>query len=290
MQRSHDLAHLPYPVLQTVSPHPPRVLPPHGEAHQDTAAALVARLASLIVDPDLIIARETVAQTFELDCASKIQTLVEDAADDFDRTLRTVSMARTGTQADVYAALLHFVQQGHRKPPSLVVMGDAGVGKSTVLRHVARRLSGDYLETTHGDSAFLCVFMPMYFVTLDPMGAPSGLRTGPRAKGDLLHDLLFDWWCSWVGGSTFQGAVRRDWLAEQMRSRPTLVILDGVDEFFTNNPAYGPADVRQMIELIQIPGTARTSSSAWPWASAAAASRASLSLASGLATSTRSSG
>ncbi len=232
---------------------------PHAACHQvsggsgtsarpsaDPVGAVAGRLAALLAAPDVVLARESVAQTFDLDCAGKIQLLVENGGNDAERAAPTISIARTGAQGEIYRTLLHFAQQTHPRPPCLVVTGDAGVGKSTVLRRLARKICGDYLETPRSGTLF-CVFIPLSFMTLDGDSLRSSSDRGERTKGEMLHDLIVAWWAGWAGSITYKSAGRAEWLMERLRSEPTLLILDGVDEFLTNHPSFGPADVRQML-------------------------------------------
>jgi serine/threonine protein kinase len=213
------------------------------------AVAVVPRLADLVSRPDLVLARESIAQSFELDCANKIQLLVDAGPGDPDRAEPTIATALAGAQSEIYETLRTLCEQTHERPPCVVVTGDAGVGKSTVLRRLTRKLSSDYLDTPDGDVS-LPVFIPLYFVILD--GERLQRLPDPRIphKGELLLDLLLDWWCHWSGNVTYQDAVPRDWLERRLQSEPTVVILDGADEFLTNHPALGPADVQMLLHHI----------------------------------------
>lgn len=212
-------------------------------------AAVVPRLAGLVSRPELVLAHESIAQTFELDCANKIQLLVEASANDPDLATPTIATARAGAQSEIYRTLLQLSQQRHQHPPCMVVTGDAGVGKSTVLRRLTRKLSGDYLEAPDGDVP-LPVFIPLYFVTLESERLQRLDSPAVPHKGEMLHDLLLDWWCHWLESFTYAGAMRRDWLVRRLQTEPTLVILDGADEFLTNHPALGPADVRMLLHYM----------------------------------------
>lgn len=211
--------------------------------------AVVPRLADLVSRPDLVLARESIAQSFELDCANKIQLLVEAGSNDPDLAVATIATAQAGAQSEIYATLLELSQQGHQHPPCVVITGDAGVGKSTVLRRLTRKLCSDYLDTPDGDVA-LPVFIPLYFVILESERLQRMDYPAVPHKGELLHDLLLDWWCHWSGNITYQGAMRRDWLVRRLQTEPTLVILDGADEFLTNHPALGPADVQMLLHYM----------------------------------------
>ncbi len=241
--RTMQHGHLPYPSCHQVSLQGPR----GTDSDPDPAGAVATRLAALLTGPEIMIAREAIAQSFELDCAGKIQLLVESDANDGEEAAATVAVARTGAQAEIFRTLLEVAQQSHRQPPSLVVTGDAGVGKSTVLRHLTRHISSEYLET-HRGGAQLCMFMPLAIVSLE--GDPPR-SVGARPRGGELFDRLLDWWCAWFGSLTYRDAVPREWVIERMRSEPLLIVMDGVDEFLTNHPAYGPADVQQMLQHVR---------------------------------------
>jgi serine/threonine protein kinase len=229
-------AYLPYPVIHAIAFSSAR------RAEPDPASAIASRIAPLLAAPAIMIAREAIAQTFELDCAGKIQLLVDKSASDAEKAAPTIAVARTGAQAEICRTLLDFAQRHHREPPCLVVTGDAGVGKSTTLRHLTRRFSGDYLGAPRG-GAHLALFVPLYLVTLEGEDTPPAAQS----KGEYLLERLLDWWCRWAASLTVKDVVSRAWIEDRLASDPTLLVLDGVDEFLTNNPSYGPADVKQML-------------------------------------------
>jgi len=206
-------------------------------------APAIAQLASFLVRPDRVLARESIAQTFHLDCAAKIVTLIAPADGAREPMTSLVPGAHAATQAEVFERLRTLCAAQRPRPVRAVVTGDAGVGKSTVLRALTRRLSGDYLSSVDGD-AVLPVSMPLYFVNL-PVEATG--PTDPAARGRLLADLLMGWWAEWFGGLTYAGAMSPEWLQARLRAEPVALIFDGVDEFLTNHPALGVADFRHML-------------------------------------------
>ena len=149
----------------------------------------------------------------------------------------------SATQAEVFNELLAVSRTQHVRPVRAVVTGEAGVGKSTVLRSLARRLCNDVLT---GDAdAPLAVFVPLYFTAINAdrvTRAPDAVH-----RGRVLLEQVLEWWTEWVGSLTFGGAVTVEWLRAKLKKEPVTLILDGVDEFLTNHPALGVADFRHML-------------------------------------------
>ena len=234
-------ANLPVPAVHYIGlPDDKRPLHPGSPA--------VAALSSLLVRPEVVLARETIAQTFELDCAARITSLVEPAGDRGELT-PTVPGAQGATQAEVFDDVLAAARAQHSRPMVMVIAGDAGVGKSTVLRTAARRLSSEFVASA--DGAPLPVLVPLYFASLTSEHL-AALDTEPLAdkRGRVLHEILLDWWCDWLSDVTYAGAIDIDWIKARLRSEPVLLIFDGVDEFITNHPALGIADFQQMLALL----------------------------------------
>ncbi|HET7504366.1 MAG TPA: serine/threonine-protein kinase [Kofleriaceae bacterium] len=240
---------LPSPAIHMVSC---RLSPSSPWSPRDAALdtfAVVPHLAALLNRREIVLAQESIAQAFELDCANKIQLLVEATYDDPNPAAPMFASAHAGAQSEVYGALLQLCQHAHEQPPCVVVTGDAGVGKSTVLRRLTRRLGSDCLEAPDGDSP-LAVFVPLYFAILESEHLLRLDHPDVPHKGEMLHDLVLDWWCQWASGMTFRGAMQRDWVVGRLSSEPTVLILDGADEFLTNHPALGPADFRMLLHYI----------------------------------------
>jgi serine/threonine protein kinase len=213
-------------------------------------APLIKSLGLLLVRPEAMMARETLAQSFELDCAAKVVSLIAPVEDGHARKPGTVPGVQGGTQAEIFEQLLAITREQHQRPENFVVTGDAGVGKSTLLRMIARRLCGEYLCSLHGHAA-APLFIPLYFVKLPADRLKSlALRDSEGAQGRLLHDMLVDWWCEWVCSITYEGLISFRWVTARLRSEPVALILDGVDEFITNHPGLTISHVRQMITFL----------------------------------------
>lgn len=209
----------------------------------------VKALAAILARPELMLARETVARSFELDCAAKISSLVGPIDDgDIDGVHPTVPGAHAATQVEVFENLLSLARSQHQRPLPVVIAGDAGVGKSTVLRVVARHLCSEFITD---DGAVLPVAIPLYFASLTSAQlAVLDSEASEDRRGRAVHDVLLDWWCDWFNDTTYSGAIGSEWIRGRLRSAPVVLIFDGVDEFITNHPTLSISDFQQMLAFL----------------------------------------
>jgi len=209
----------------------------------------VKSLAATLTRPEMMLARETIARTFELDCAAKITSLVGPTdGTGTDDVHSTVPDADAATQAEVFEELLTLARSQHQRPLAIVITGDAGVGKSTVLRMAARHLCSEFI-TNNG--AVLPVLIPLYFASLPPERlAVLDTEVSEDRRGRVFHDILLGWWCDWFNDITYAKAIGIEWIRAHLRSEPVMLILDGIDEFITNHPTLGISDFQQMLAFI----------------------------------------
>ncbi len=214
-------------------------------------SALVAALATFLVQPEMMLVRETIAQSFELDCAAKIRTLVAPTDEPgADEARPTVLGAGAGTQSEVFEEVLALARTQHQRVQTIAIAGDAGVGKSTVLRMIARRLSSELI--TDG-GAVLPVLIPLYFASLPPerLAMLDTQATGERS-GRAFLELVLEWWCQWLSSITYAGSIEPDWIKARLRSEPVVLILDGVDEFITNHPGVRISDFQHLLAFLGV--------------------------------------
>ena len=208
----------------------------------------VKALASLLTRPEVMVARETIAQTFELDCATRISSLVTPIEGGADDVYPTVPGADAASQAEVFSDLLVLARSQHNRPVVTVITGDAGVGKSTVLRMAARHLCSE-LVTEGG--AVLPILIPLYFASFTAgQLAVLDREASEDRRGQVIHDFLLEWWCDWVSDATFARALVSDWLKARLRSEPVMLIFDGIDEFIADHPTLGMGDFQQLVAFL----------------------------------------
>ena len=137
----------------------------------------------------------------EPDAAARIGALIEPGPGG-ERVATTVPGADGATQREVYDDVLAAARAADGRPRVLVIAGDAGVGKSTVLRLVARRLAAALTAGAPGDAP-LPLLIPLYFATL-PAARLAALELDgtPERRGRALLDVLLDWWCGWINDTT----------------------------------------------------------------------------------------
>jgi hypothetical protein len=209
----------------------------------------VKALAALLTRPEMMLARETIAQSFELDCATRISSLVGPTeSGGTEDVYPTVASADAASQAEVFDDLLGLARAQHHRPVATVITGDAGVGKSTVLRRVARHLCSELI--TDG-GAVLPVLIPLYFASLttEQLSALDREASEDR-RGGVFHDILLDWWCDWLNDTSYAQAIGSDWIRARLRSEPVMLIFDGVDEFLTNHPTLSISEFQQMLAFL----------------------------------------
>ncbi|MFM7102896.1 MAG: hypothetical protein ACKO3N_17200, partial [Verrucomicrobiota bacterium] len=123
----------------------------------------------------------------------------------------------------------------------LALSGPAQAGKSRVMAWAARRRAVEYLNnsTLHEvmaaeESKPAGLFIPLSFIQIDAESALGGASAAEF--GNLILSQWIRWADSLCGGT---GAVRLEPMLAFMRSQPTVLFLDSLDEFLLNIPGLG---------------------------------------------------
>ena len=132
---------------------------------------------------------------------------------------------------------------------SFVLTGSIGVGKSTILRMFATRLSIDYLESPREDVE-LPIFVPLQQFTLAPKLLDSILELQGKEAGKKLFDAVISKWIVWVNDNTFSNATDECWLYKRLQKQPSVFIFDSVDEFTMNHPMLGLSSFRDLRQYL----------------------------------------
>jgi serine/threonine protein kinase len=215
------------------------------------SAPSVKLLASFFARPEMLLAQETIARLFEFDSAAKITFLVRPVdGGEIDDVTPTVPGAEGATQSEVFEDLVALARSQHQRPVVAVITGAAGVGKSTVLRMVARRLSGEFIASSDGASP-VPILIPLFFASLSSECLALLDKDGSQARrGRVLHDILLDWWCGYFNDITYAEAMGLEWVRARLRSDAVVVMFDGIDEFLANHPTVSISDVQQMLTYV----------------------------------------
>ena len=202
------------------------------------------------------IARQTIELSYDFNRSADVNHLIgADAKGKAEKTPRPKTQA--ATVADIAAA----IRKAADKPRCLVVTGDAGVGKSVAVRMLARTYLITYLAHDRTDS-HLPIILPLQRVKLSPEDVKAFQDKTPGCAFTVLEKDI----CPYVNGfldldaerartpGNIQSRLPRvdsQWLHHHLQAAPTLLILDGVDEFFTNNPGIGLDRFTRMLREIE---------------------------------------
>ena len=185
-----------------------------------------------------MVAHATTARVFRLHQQLDVNKLVSGQAPEplaSERARRDSSLrVSRRVQADALATIGDFVAQGAARPRCVVLTGDAGVGKSTVIRSLARDLAVSFMR----DDRHLPITLPLQDITLSADAARHVKSGDPLEQGERLLQALLEDWCRWLDTLLFEDAVRPDEVHESLRSARCVLILDSVDEFLLNNPGF----------------------------------------------------
>ncbi|MGH8552862.1 MAG: hypothetical protein ACRERS_06155, partial [Methylococcales bacterium] len=166
------------------------------------------------------------------------EQLIGSASEDAEteRIAPGIESSLAGTQQAVAERIIAEVRRGGAKPRKLLVTGAAGVGKTSVLRHIAWKLGLDYLAGP-GATNPLPLLIPMQQITVSEVG-----------ESTYTWDMLWQWWFNW-GESLSPGLDwNRAWLEQQFQKSSVTVILDGLDDFLQIHKAIG---FSSMVKLLR---------------------------------------
>jgi hypothetical protein len=151
--------------------------------------------------------------------------------------------ARCSGQAAVHQWLRDAVHDGHRR---ILVTGDAGLGKSTILRWLTRTLAARHLS---GDVTVdpLAIYIPLPQIEV-PDAAVDELRKQKTSIWPLIAAQVAKRLCGITPAERPQ--PNEEWLRTRLASLPTVLIFDSVDEFLARNHRLRMDDLsRALLEL-----------------------------------------
>jgi pimeloyl-ACP methyl ester carboxylesterase len=233
----------------------------HKLAKHDTdmiAGLLAKRLHGAVHEQTLALTTQLLALVYDYERALRVHALVGDAS---SGTV-TARGDTVGTQSCIEARVRAFIASGAEKVRSFVVTGDAGVGKSVVVRRLARTLGLHHLNRDN-DNAPLPFVVPLQRVKLKPQE----VERFNRGIGDgTAWTVLAKDWCAYVNGILERDRVPRkmepavesrmpklkaEWLHRRLMDHPGVIILDGIDEFLSNNLQIGFKEFHGMLRKLQ---------------------------------------
>jgi len=154
---------------------------------------------------------------------------------EFEQIAPSILSSMAGTQQEVTERIIATVQRGGLHPRKLLVTGAAGVGKSSVLRHISAKLGLNYLDRP-GTATPLPLLIPMQQITVSEPG-----------DSTYTWDMMWQWWLNWGKSLHPEANCSREWLEDQFRNNSVVVILDGLDDFLQNHKSVGFSSIVQLL-------------------------------------------
>lgn len=152
--------------------------------------------------------------------------------------------AQAAGQAAVFHWLRRDVHDGRRR---ILVTGDAGLGKTTVLHWLTRSLAARHLSgDVHRDPLALYIPMPQIELSNEVV---KELRMQEAGIWPGIVEVVTRRLC----GITPPQRLRPDkaWLETRLRQRPTVLILDSIDEFLSKHPGLRIDDISRALLAVE---------------------------------------
>lgn len=140
------------------------------------------------------------------------------------------------SQQELYSALHDIVRTPRGEPILVVVTGDTGSGKSMLLRAFARSLA---ITDLNGPA------------TKSLLAIPVPLQDLQTSASENLWEEIARAWLTWANSVTGSSAFDQTWIKGRLGAKPTVLVLDSVDEFLMNHPRLQPAEIRRMVFDLQ---------------------------------------
>jgi hypothetical protein len=222
---------------------------------------------------DILYAQTAVAITYRFERENTIGQLIGDAevhvkeADEKD--LRRTVKAPGVHAVDQLNAGRWIMDRIAAPSPGIqtyLLTGDAGVGKSAVIRRICRLLAVAYLESQ--DPAPLAILLPMqqvkpskkeeeswlndFCITRNPEARPWKVISKELVK--MINAVVVETAQRQGYGdltSADLGVIHEDWLNDRLHRLDTVLLIDGIDDFLTNNLQVELDDVSGLFDDIR---------------------------------------
>jgi hypothetical protein len=229
---------------------------PRKSKYPMIASVVASELAEYHDPHACALASAVVLRAYQIDRANTVRSLLGEESSGSGPDYRA------GSQRAVAAYLKRLINSPADEPRQLVVKGDAGVGKSVAAGRIVRSLALQYLMKKSGST--LPIGMLLQQVTLN--AGESDLITGKTGDEIALWDVLATNWVE-RASELIIGDIRpipspgparhertgisRQWLNSRLLQYPTLLLLDGVDEFLANHPTIRVDDFGRMLSTMR---------------------------------------
>jgi hypothetical protein len=220
------------------------------------AGAVVKELKSVRVST---LADRSISIVLNVDRTDRVEKLIQEAENEAPpRTSkdsrRTVRNSWLGSQETVFDFLREQIEERNTGLAVWLLTGQAGVGKSTVLRRLCRWFASRSLSLS-GNDVTVPLLIPM--VRFEMQATKKGQQVDLRS--------LLSWWCSWANAiladeaSRDRGMVSQlftvDWVYSLLATTRVLLILDGIDDYIAKNQPVSMQAVADLLSGIRRDGS-----------------------------------
>ncbi len=192
-------------------------------------------------DVSLAIVDKSLTRIQEVNRAASISSLI--GIDQSERPQDLYASAKrdsgwiTGSQRLVCNRLRESVSQEGAELKQLLLVGSAGVGKSTVMRALAWQLSCCFLSDPR--SVPLPLFIPLQQATLSTQSVTA-----------YSWESMWTWWLQWAHSLSAHDTTTIEWLEQKFQNDSVIVIIDGVDDFLVNHPEIGFSTFTEVLHCV----------------------------------------
>jgi len=236
---------------------------PRQDERSVIAALVAEHLSPFRHVENVAIARATVGRAFNLDRDVEMLVGAKATSRTGGRATPDLSLpfAMGSSQHEALQRLATAARRNSADVRRIILTGDAGVGKSVVLRRLARRLAVEALASD--GTATMPIIIPLQQMELNL--SEIAQFCGENSTSATPWELLGVKWCERLGellsldatSAGLPGAGARDpaptfaWLDRLLRTSAVTLIFDGVDEFVTNHDGVTMSDMHALAVSLQ---------------------------------------
>lgn len=162
----------------------------------------------------------------------------------------TPHLQRRGTQGSIFARVYDLATNKQKRGGpnfSVVISGEAGLGKTTLMRQLAQSAAFDFFGAP-APGAPAPIFISMPTLSVEPLSI--GGAAGDEFLAQTILDALLEHVSLNFEHTRDVKFATREATLRALARQATLLILDGVDEFLVNTPVVRLVHVRMAIERL----------------------------------------
>ncbi|MDJ0900913.1 MAG: hypothetical protein QNJ55_19085 [Xenococcus sp. MO_188.B8] len=162
---------------------------------------------------------------------------------------RIVRYAQNLSQESIFNKILSTIKDKKRNGERVIVTGKKKVGKSSILRRVARYLASDYLPNQQKVLPIVILLGDIKLDDIKPDIEEFEAKCWKKIQEIWLESEV-NTYLENVSGQ--KRTIGLNWILEEIKNSDTILILDGLDEFMFNHPYYEIDDFIRILKHAEI--------------------------------------